>query len=81
MGIMETGADLLAKARSAMDLIREGRQALGAVVDAVKDGKAGIDAATIGEIDALFEQERIENRQTDAAIKDAIAAYRQRNPS
>jgi hypothetical protein len=50
-------------------------------VDAVKDGKAGIDAATIGEIDALFEQERIENRQTDAAIKDAIAAYRQRNPS
>jgi hypothetical protein len=71
--------DWLQKARDAVAIIAEGRKALGAVVDAVKDGKAGIDADTVGEIDALLEQERVENRATDAAITDAVARYRERH--
>lgn len=71
--------DYLQKAKDALALIKRGREALGGIVDAVKDGKAGIDADTIGEIDGLLEQERIENRETNEAITDAIAQFRARN--
>ena len=71
--------DLLQMAKDGLALVQEGRKALAQVVDAVKDGKAGIDAKTIDEIDALFEKERVENRATNEAVVDAIAAYRQRH--
>lgn len=71
--------DLLQKAKDAIALIQQGREALAGVVDAVKDGKAAIDADTLGELDGLLEQERVENRQTNAAIQDAISRYRERH--
>lgn len=72
--------DLIQKTREALAMISEGRQALGQVVDALKDGSAALSAATVGEIDGLLEQERVENREANAAVTDAIADFRRRNP-
>lgn len=72
--------NLIQKVKAALAIIAEGRGALGEVMDTIKDGKAGIAADTIGEIDGLLEQERIENRATNEGITDAIADFRRRFP-
>ncbi len=66
-------------AKDAIALIKAGREALGPVIDAVKDGKAAVDADTIAELDAILEAERPENRAAFNNLNDAIAAYRARH--
>jgi hypothetical protein len=70
--------DYVKAAKDALALIKAGRDALGPVIDAVKDGKAAIDASTIAEIDALLEAERPENRAAFDNLNNAIGAYRAR---
>lgn len=71
--------DWLTKARQAADLFKAARSAASGILDAVKDGKEGIDAKTAEEINALFEQERVENRATFESINSAVARYRERH--
>lgn len=68
--------DIAQKIEDARALIKQGRDALTAIADAVKDGALAASATTAAEIDAMLEMERVENRQAYQNVKDAIAKYR-----
>lgn len=71
--------DWLAKAKQVAELFATARKAGAEILDAVEDGSAGINAKTAEEINAIFEQERVENRATFEAINDAVARYNKRH--
>lgn len=72
--------DILQKAKDAVALIAQGRAALAEVVDTIRDAKAAVSTHSVVAIDALLEQERVENRATNEAVTDAIADFRSRHP-
>ncbi len=69
--------NILEMAREALALIAEGREALAALVDPVKDGKAALNAKDSAELDAMIEAERTETRAAYTNLKDAIAQSRE----
>lgn len=64
------------RAKEAMKAIAQGREALAAVVDAVKDGKAALDVNSQAELNALLEQEKAETKAAYNNLRDAIAESR-----
>lgn len=66
--------DLLAKAREALALVRQGREALSRVTDAVKDGSAALSATDKAELDRLLAEETRESRAAHDSLEAAIAA-------
>lgn len=63
--------DILERARAALALIQQGRQALSGIADAVSDGKAAIDAQSKAELDGLLAQERQETQAAYASLDQA----------
>lgn len=66
--------DWLAKAREAIALVSEGRKALTAVVDAVKDGRAGLSTTDQEELTRLLAKETAESRVAHDSLEEAIKA-------
>jgi hypothetical protein len=64
--------DWLAKAREALALVKEGRAALGKVVDAVKDGSAALSTTDQAELNRLLAEETAESRAAHDSLEEAI---------
>jgi hypothetical protein len=71
--------DIAQRIASAQALIKQGRDALLGIADAVKDGTLAASATTVEQVDAMLEAERAENRAAYQSVKDAIAEYRAGN--
>lgn len=66
--------DILAQARSALEMMATGRQALSSIVDAVRDGRAALDTKQMGELNAILAQEKTETEAAHNALQRAIQA-------
>lgn len=68
--------DLIRRAEQAARMITEGRQALAAIAQAVKDGRESLNERDLTKLKLLMEGEKAENEATDKALTDAIADFR-----
>lgn len=68
--------NVLQKARDALNLIKQGREALAKVADSVADGTAALAAGDQAELDRMLEEELAETRAAHASLAQAIAAAR-----
>lgn len=66
--------DWLAKAREGLALIQQGRQAVTAVADAVKDGSAALSTTDQAELNRLLAEETRESRAAHDSLEEAIRA-------
>lgn len=64
--------DILTTARAALTLMREGRQTLTSIVDAVRDGQVAISTKDMGELNRLLAEEKAETEAAHNALDRAI---------
>lgn len=64
--------DILAEAEAALALMRQGRQTLSSIVDAVRDGRAALDTQDVGKLNAMLAQEKTETEAAHNALDRAI---------
>lgn len=70
--------DWLKMARDGIALLQQGRQAVTAVVDAVKDGSAALSTTDKAELDRLLAEETRESRAAHDSLKAALDEADQR---
>lgn len=69
-------SSILDKAKKALDLVREGREALEAITHEIQDGKHAITATEQAELNSMLEKERPESQAAHDNLQNAINASR-----
>lgn len=64
--------DILATVKGALAMMAQGREAITAVVDAVRDGTVAINTKDMGELNTLLAQEQRETEAAHNALARAI---------
>lgn len=64
---------IIERARQALNLVREGRTALAAIADSVRDGTAAVSTDDQAELNRMLEEEKRESREAHDSLEAAIA--------
>jgi aminoglycoside N3'-acetyltransferase len=68
--------DVLATVTTAIEAIRQGRETIKAITDAVRDGQTAISTKDMGQLNELLRQERIETAAADNTLRRAIEVFK-----
>jgi aminoglycoside N3'-acetyltransferase len=68
--------DVLATVTTAIEAIRQGRETIKAITDAVRDGQTAISTKDMGQLNELLRQEQIETAAADNTLRRAIEVFK-----
>lgn len=71
-------ANVLDRAREAMDLARRAQQALSGITDTIRDGREALTEKRLDQLQAMLKEEKLETQAAADGLAAAIAEHRKK---